>query len=48
MWHALGKIKQSGYQTLGKASGRGAEMAHLMKMHENYDYICRRGAWNPF
>ena len=39
MWHALGKIKQSGYQTLGKASGRGAEMAHLMKMHENYDYI---------
>ena len=22
MWHALGKIKQSGYQTLGKSSGR--------------------------
>lgn len=49
MWHALGKIKQSGYQTLGKASGRGAEMAHLMKMHENYDYIIAGGkAWNPF
>ena len=49
MWHALGKIKQSGYQTLGKASGRGAEMARLMKMHENYDYIIAGGkAWNPF
>lgn len=49
MWHALGKIKQSGYQTLGKASGRGAEMAHLLKMHENYDYIIAGGkAWNPF
>ena len=39
MWHALGKIKQSGYQTLGKESGRGEEMARLMKMHEGYDYI---------
>ena len=49
MWHALGKIKQSGYQTLGKASGRGAEMARLMKMHENYDYIIAGGkAWNPY
>ncbi len=49
MWHALGKIKQSGYQTLGKASGRGAEMARLMKMHENYDHIIAGGrAWNPF
>lgn len=49
MWHALGRIKQSGYQTLGKASGRGAEMAHLLKMHENYDYIIAGGkAWNPF
>lgn len=49
MWHALGKIKQSGYQTLGKASGRSAETAHLMKMHENYDYIIAGGkAWNPY
>lgn len=49
MWHALGKIKQSGYQTLGKESGRSAEMAHLMKMHRNYDYIIAGGkAWNPF
>lgn len=49
MWHALGKIKQSGYQTLGKESGRGEEMARLMKMHEGYDYIIAGGSsWNPF
>ena len=49
MWHALGKIKQSGYQTLGKASGRGEKIAKLMKMHEGYDYIIAGGAaWNPF
>jgi len=49
MWHALGKIKQSGYQTLGRESGRSAEIAHLMKMHENYDYIIAGGkAWNPY
>ena len=49
MWHALGKIKQSGYQTLGKESGRSGEIARLMKMHENYDYIIAGGkAWNPY
>ena len=49
MWHALGKIKQSGYQTLGKESGRSEQMAHLMRMHRNYDYIIAGGkAWNPF
>lgn len=49
LWHALGKIKQSGYQTLGKESGRGEQLARLMKMHEGYDYIIAGGkAWNPF
>ena len=49
MWHALGKIKQSGYQTLGRESGRSADIARLMKMHENYDYIIAGGkAWNPY
>lgn len=49
MWHALGKIKQSGYQTIGRESGRSAETARLMKMHENYDYIIAGGkAWNPY
>ena len=49
MWHAMGKIKQSGYQTLGKASGRSREIAELMKMHRGYDYIIAGGsAWNPY
>ena len=49
IWHALGKIKQSGYQTLGKESGRSAEMARLMKMHQGYTYIIAGGkAWNPY
>ena len=49
MWHALGKIKKSGYQTLGKESGRDSDMARLMNMHKNYDYIIAGGrAWNPF
>lgn len=49
MWHALGKIKQSGYQTLGKESGRGEKTAKLLRMHENYDLIIAGGkAWNPY
>lgn len=49
MWHALGKIKQSGYQTLGKEAGRDAKTARLMRMHKGYDYIIAGGkAWNPF
>lgn len=49
MWHALGKIKKSGYQTLGKESGRGETLAKLLNMHENYDYIIAGGeAWNPY
>lgn len=49
MWHALGKIKKSGYQTLGKESGRGETIARLLCMHENYDCIIAGGkAWNPY
>ena len=49
MWHAMGKIKQSGYQTLGRESGRSESTARLMKMHRGYDYIIAGGkAWNPF
>lgn len=47
IWHALGKIKKSGYQTLGKEGGRGEDIARLMKMHKGYDYIIAGGkAWN--
>jgi CDP-ribitol ribitolphosphotransferase len=49
MWHALGKIKQSGYQTLDKESGRSKTLSRLLCMHKNYDYIIAGGkAWNPY
>lgn len=49
MWHALGKIKKSGYQTLGKSSGRSASIARLLDMHRNYDVIIAGGeAWNQY
>ena len=49
MWHALGKIKKSGYQTVGKESGRSVETSELLCMHKNYDYIIAGGkAWNPY
>ncbi len=49
MWHAIGKIKKSGYQTLDKNSGRSARTAELLAMHRNYDIIIAGGeAWNPY
>jgi len=49
MWHALGKIKQSGYQTIGKESGRSVKISKLLCMHKNYDIIIAGGsAWNPY
>ncbi|MCR4956180.1 MAG: CDP-glycerol glycerophosphotransferase family protein [Lachnospiraceae bacterium] len=49
MWHAIGKIKKSGYQTLDKESGRSAKTAKLMRMHRNYDIIIAGGKkFNPF
>ncbi len=47
IWHAIGKIKQSGYQTLGKVSGRDEKTARILHMHENYDIVIAGGeAWN--
>lgn len=49
LWHAMGKIKQSGYQALGKEYGRASAVAHAMKMHEGYDVVIAGGkAFNPF
>ena len=39
IWHSIGKIKKSGYQTLGTSSGRDKKTAELMCMHKNYDAI---------
>lgn len=49
IWHSIGKIKQSGYQTLDRTSGRSAELARAVRMHRNYDYVIAGGpAWNPY
>jgi CDP-ribitol ribitolphosphotransferase len=39
MWHALGAIKQFGYQSLGRPGGRGVDVARTMRMHRNYDAV---------
>ena len=39
LWHALAAIKQFGYQTIGKAYGLKEDVARILKMHNNYDYI---------
>lgn len=49
MWHAMGKIKKSGYQSLGKKFGRSYMIAEEMRMHRNYDVVIAGGrAFNPF
>ncbi|MBQ7204156.1 MAG: CDP-glycerol glycerophosphotransferase family protein [Eubacterium sp.] len=49
IWHAMGKIKKSGYQSLNKKSGRNPKVAKAMAMHKNYDVIIASGkAWNKF
>lgn len=49
MWHALGKIKRSGWQTIGLPGGRNATVSRLMKMHEGYDFVIAGApSWNPF
>lgn len=39
IWHALGAMKKFGYSTVGAKEGTTSEVAGLMKMHENYDYV---------
>lgn len=49
MWHALGKIKQSGLAAVGHRDGRPPEVARALHMHEGYDYIIAGApAWNRF
>lgn len=49
IWHAIGKIKQSGRQSVGKVSGRETTYANLFNMHKNYDYIIAGAKeWNKF
>ncbi len=39
MWHSMGTMKKFGYQILDKSEGSKKEVAELMKMHKNYDYV---------
>lgn len=49
MWHAMGKIKKSGYQSIGKKFGRSETIAKEMRMHRNYDVVIAGGkAFNPY
>lgn len=43
IWHAIGKLKQSGHQTLDKGYGRGKSMAQLLNMHKGYDVVIAGG-----
>lgn len=39
IWHSIGKIKKSGKISVGSETGRSAEAARLVNMHEGNDYI---------
>ena len=39
MWHSMGTMKKFGYQILDMEEGTKKEIADLMKMHKNYDYV---------
>ena len=39
IWHALGAVKQFGLQSAGKASGRNADVAKVLCMHQNYTHV---------
>lgn len=43
IWHSIGKIKKSGYQSLDTKGGRTSFMAKAMCMHKNYDRIIAGG-----
>lgn len=49
LWHSIGKMKKSGYQSLDKKSGRNKDLSNLLRMHKNYNYIIGGAPfWNPF
>ena len=39
MWHSMGTMKKFGYQILDKEEGSKKELANVMHMHKNYDYV---------
>lgn len=39
IWHAVSAIKKFGFQTIGLKDGASRDVAEIMRMHKNYDYI---------
>ena len=39
IWHALGAIKQFGYQSVGLAEGRDRNIAKWLRMHRGYTHV---------
>lgn len=39
MWHASGAYKKFGYSSLDTFEGSSSEIAKILKMHHNYDYV---------
>lgn len=39
MWHSMAAIKRFGWQTIDKNGGHSREVAEIMCMHKNYDYV---------
>ncbi len=45
IWHAIGAMKKFGYSVIGKEEGSSQEVASLMCMHKQYDYVCTSSAY---
>lgn len=39
MWHALGPMKEAGYQTFGKKEGKSVQTARLFQIHRGYTAV---------
>lgn len=49
IWHSIGKIKQSGRQTVGRGQGWAEHVVQGMRMHDGYDFVLAGGRiWNPY
>ena len=49
IWHALGKIKQSSLQSVGRPGGRSEDVAAELHLHENYDFVISNATyWRRF
>ncbi|MBO7519640.1 MAG: CDP-glycerol glycerophosphotransferase family protein, partial [Clostridia bacterium] len=43
IWHTVGKLKEFGWQIVGRQEGTSPQIANVMKMHKNYDVIYYAG-----